>query len=107
LRDRIGGFAVFAMIDESTDRYAGRKLRSAANVIIVKVGNQDEIDFADASIVCGGDDAIGVTIVITGPSGVDEQRMFVGSDKEGGLAAFDVDEINLQRIFRACGCRCR
>ena len=96
LRDAVGGFAIFAVVDEGAYRNDGGELWSAADMIVVIVGDEDEVNFFDASVVSGGDDASSVAIVVVGPAGVDEKGLSVGRDEESGLAAFDVDEINLQ-----------
>ena len=103
LRDAVSGFAIFAVVDEGADGNTGGELRSAANVIVVVVGDEDEINFAETGVVSGGDDAIGIAIVVAGPAGVDEEGLSEGRDEQGGLAAFDVDEINLQGICGRCG----
>ena len=104
LRDAVGGFAVFAVVDEGAYRNAGGELWSAADMIVVIVGDEDEVNFFDASIVSSGYDASSVAIVVVGPAGVDEQGLSGGHDEESGLAAFDVDEIDLQGF---CGRRRR
>ena len=75
LRDGIGGLAVFAVIDEGVDGNFCRELWGAANVVVVVVGDEDEVNFVDAGIMNGGDDPVGVAIIISRPAGVDEKGL--------------------------------
>ena len=81
MRGGVGCFAVFAMIDEGPDGNSCCELWSATDVVVVIVGDKDEVNFVDAAVVCGGDDAIGVTIVVAGPAGVDQQGLSFWSDE--------------------------
>jgi len=65
LRDVVGSFSVFAVVDEGADGNAGGELRSSTDVIVVIMGDENEINFVDAGVVSGCNDAIGITIVVT------------------------------------------
>ena len=86
------GLAIRAVVDEGADGDAGDQLRDAADVIGVVVGDEDVVDAGEAGGVGGGGDAVGVAVVIALPAGVDQEGLMGGSDEEGGLAAFHVDE---------------
>jgi hypothetical protein len=60
---------------------------------------KDKINFLEACVLCGSDNAIGVTAIETGPAGVNEKGLSGGSNKKCGLTALDVDEIDLQRLL--------
>jgi len=99
----VGVFAVGAMIEELADLDALDEFGRAADVIHVKVRDQQVVDAGDAGIAHGGLDAGGVAAIVAGPSGVDQQRC-AGCcvDQEGGLAAFDIDGVDEEVI---CGFR--
>ena len=92
----VAGFAERAVVDEGADGDAVDELRDAAGVVDVVVGEEDVVDVVEAGALGGGGDAVGVAALIVGPAGIDEERVVVGSDEEGGLAAFDVDEEDFQ-----------
>jgi len=45
-------------------------------------------------------------LLLPGPAGVDEEGLSGGSDEKSGLAAFDVNEINLQGFCGGRGRKC-
>jgi hypothetical protein len=94
----VSGLAEGTVIDEGADGDAVDELRDAAGVVDVVVGEEDVIDVIDAGAFGGGDDAIGVAAFIAGPTGIDEERVSGGRDEESGLAAFYVDEVDLQVV---------
>ena len=61
MRYGVVGFAIFSMVNECADRNGCGKLGSAAYMVIVIVGDEDEIDLAaattggyDTSLCCDG-----------------------------------------------------
>ena len=92
----VAGFAQRTVIDEGADGDAGDELGDASGVVDVVVGEEDVVDVVEAGTFGGGGDAVGVASLVVGPAGIDEEGMVVGGDEEGGLAAFHVDEENLQ-----------
>ena len=44
----------------------------------------------------GRGDAVGVAAVIAGPAGIDQHGLAGGRDEQRGLAALDIDEVDLQ-----------
>ncbi len=101
----VGVFAVLAVIEELADLDALDEIRHSADVIDMEVGDEHLVDFGDAGVFHCGLNALGIAAVVAGPAGIDEQRSAGGRDKQCGLAAFDVDGVNLQ-VF-ACGLRLR
>ena len=99
---RLGIFAVVfdagAVVEEIRHRQALQQVGDAAHVVLVEVGDEQRVDFLDAGGFGGGGDAIGVAPAIAGVSGVDQQRLAGGRDDQRGLASFDIDEINVQRL---------
>ena len=91
----VRGFTILSVIDEGADWNPLGELRSAANVVVMVMGDEDEVDFVNAGIMRSSDDAVGVTTVIARPTGIDEERLARGSDEERGLTAFDVHKIYL------------
>jgi hypothetical protein len=47
------------------------------------------------SAFCRSDDATSITAIVAGPAGINEQRLPFRRDKQRGLAALDVNEIDL------------
>ena len=75
-----------------------QELRHSANVVVVIVRDQHVVDLREAGAFGSCDNTVSVTAVVAGPSGVDEQRFSSGSDEECRLAAFNVDEVDLQLV---------
>src|SRR5262249_9860605 len=55
--------AVLAVVKECSDRNLRGKLWDTASMIAVVMRQQDEIDFVELRIFCGGNDAVGVAAV--------------------------------------------
>ena len=89
------------MIEEGSDGDARDKLGNAAGVVGVVMGDEDVVDLAETRLLGGGDDAVRVTAVLSGPARVDEERLVLRGDEERGLAAFYVDEVDAQ-CFALC-----
>jgi hypothetical protein len=94
LAGAVGVFAIGAVIVKPLDGNSRHEVRHTAHVVGVVVGDEQVIDAADACLVHGGLDALGVAAVMISPAGIDEQRCAGGRDQQRGLAAFDVDCVN-------------
>jgi hypothetical protein len=70
-------------------------LRDATNVVAMIVGDQDVIDLFEARLMSRGEDPVGVAAFISGPAGVDKQRLSGWAHNQCCLAALYVDEVNL------------
>ena len=66
--------------------------------LAVIVGDQHVIDLLQSRLMGSGQDAIGIATVIAGPAGIDQQRLTRGAHDQRCLAAFDIDEVDLQRL---------
>ena len=62
--DAVVELAVGAVVDEGADRDFGDELRDAAGVVDVVVREEDVVEFADAGLVRGFEDAVGVPAVV-------------------------------------------
>jgi len=99
------------MIDEGPHLHLRRQLRCAANVIAMVVGDQRVVDLLHARGFCRRSDAIRVAPTEPRKAGIDEERLARRRHDERRLPAFDVDEVDLQRLRSAECCaghdRCR
>jgi hypothetical protein len=101
------------VIDERSDRQQVRELAHAAVVIRVEVRDEQDVDSRHARRPRSGQDAVHVApprgLARHGrarsgrapPPGVDQQRFTARRHDERGLAAFDVDEVDVERPRRA------
>ncbi len=106
LVERFGGLAGFdrgAVIDERLHRHARDELGHAAHVVPVIVRHDEVVDLRQARALDRGRNAIGVAAVEAGPSGVDEHRLAGGRHDQRRLSAFDVDDVDVERIGRLSG----
>ena len=90
---------VGAMIDEMPDRDALGELGHAAEMIAVPMGDDQMVDLGEAGVLGGRHDAPGIADRRLGRdiAGVDEQRFAGRRDEERGVAALDVDHVDVQR----------
>lgn len=95
---RIRCLPVRSVIDEGSDRNSLRQSGNSADVIYMVMRDQQIVDAMEASLFRRSKDAIGALPVV-GPSRIDQQRPLGRGDKQSGLAAFDVDEVDGQRRF--------
>jgi hypothetical protein len=107
------------MVDEGADRDQLGELGDAADMIGVKVRHQQIVDAFDARGTCRREDPVGVARLariagqrreragLAGKAGVDQQRLPRWRDDQRGLAALDVDEIDVQRAAQVRGHRRR
>ena len=66
------------MIDEGTDLEAVHQLRHTADVIAMIVRDQHVVDLLQTSLVRGAEYAVGIAALVSGPTGVDQQRLPAG-----------------------------
>jgi hypothetical protein len=88
------GIDVGSVIDEGPYRDLVDQLGDAASMVIVIVGQQDVVDFADARALGSSKNPVGVAAIVVRPTRVNEQRLPGWSYEQCGLAAFDIDEVN-------------
>ena len=86
------------MIDEGPDWNQTRELGSAAVVVAMKVSDQEIVDPPKASVLCCRENPSGIAPVVSPVTGIDEQRLASWRDNQRRLAAFDVDEIDVERL---------
>ena len=92
-----------AVIDEGANRHARRQRRDAADVIGVVVRHDEVVDPRQPGLLHRRRDAIGVAAVEAGVARVDQQRLARRRDNQRRLAAFDVDEVDVERLSRWAG----
>ncbi len=85
------------MIDERADLHQIGELPHPADVVAVVVRDQQIVDLFDAGGLGGALDAVGIAALETSPACVDEQGLARWADNQRGLAAFDINEENLER----------
>ncbi len=90
--------AVRPVINERANRNPGKELWSTANMVSVIVSEQNKINFRDPRFLGGGDNSVRVTPGISGPAGIDQQRLAFRSDEESCLPALDVYKVDLQGL---------
>jgi len=98
-----------AVVDERLNRNELGQLGNAANVVRVKVGDEQIVDARRPSLLRDREDALRIARLgrITRPRGetssagkpgVDQHRVTIGRDDERGLATLDVDKVNVERL---------
>ena len=102
------------VIDEGTNRDQLRQFRHGAVVVSVKVRQEEIVDLLDAGCLRGRENAIRIACfrriagnrrerTSAGKSGVDQQRFAGRRYHQCGLPAFDVDEIDVERLLLGRG----
>ena len=99
----VGVFAIGTVVEEFADGDALDEFGDAADVVDMEMGDEEMVDAGDAGVAHGGLDAGGVAACIVvrahrAPAGVDEERRAGGSDKERGLASFDIDGVDEEML---------
>ena len=74
-----------------------------ANVIVMEVSGEEDVDFLQAGFLCGGVNAFGVPIVGCAVGGIDEHGLAGRSHDQRGSTAFGVDPVNFQILGRGSG----
>ena len=83
-----------------TDRNEGGKLRGAAVVIGVKVGDDEMIDFLQLRHL-GRHFVNAARVAFEGIAGIDEDGFAGGSDDQSGTTSFDIDPVDIERAIRS------
>ena len=73
-----------------------------AVVIGMPVRGDQAVDLREAGVLGGGDDALGVADRAVEVAGVDQERFTGRVHEQRRVAAFDVDDIDVQRRAGAC-----
>ena len=68
-------------------------------MVAVVVRDDQIVDPFEARLLHGGGNAIGIAAVEPGVAGVHQQRFTRRRDEQGRLAAFDVDELDVERLL--------
>ena len=95
------------MIDEMADGHQLRQLYNPAIVIGVKMSDEQIVDLLDTGMSSRGNDTIRVAgfgwitgrrirYSATSPPRIDEERLPLRSHEQGGLAALNIDEIDVE-----------
>src|SRR5262249_61524587 len=102
LHELIGSFIrrnIRSMIDEFLDRDARGKLGHSTEMVAVPVRRNQVIDLLDAGIFHRRHDPAGVArCCSTAVAGVDEHGLTGWTDEKCRVTAFNVDDINLERL---------
>ena len=86
------------VVEESSHRQPLQQVRNAAHMILVEMRDQQRVDFFDAGCFRRRRDANGVASAVARITGVDEQGLTGGRNHQRGLASFDIDEVNIERL---------
>ena len=99
----VGVLAVGTVVEKLADGHTLHQLRHSAYVVGVVVSNEHMVDARDSGVFHRCLDAFGITAVVIGPAGIDEHRCTGRRNKQRGLAAFNVDRIDEEVLWRlAC-----
>ena len=93
-----GRLNVPAVIEEVANRDTAGELRHGAHVIAVPVRRDERVDLRDARGLDRGHDAL--RIAAGGRAAVarvDQHRLAGRSDEQRGVAAFDVEDVDIER----------
>ena len=102
-QELVGGFGrllVRAVVHELADRDALLQFGHAAVMIGVPVGGDQAVDLGEAGVLGGGNDAFGVADRAVEIAGVDQERFTGRVHEQRRVAAFDVDDIDVERRAR-------
>ena len=87
-----------------TDRYQLGQPRHAPEVVSMPVSRDQVVKpFTARQILEHSHNPLRVSIVETRPSRINQDRLTIGSDQQGGGTALDIDEVNLQLTGRPDG----
>ncbi len=92
----VGVFAVLAVIEEFANLDALDEIRHSSHVIRVEVGDEHLVDPGDAGVLHSGLDPLSIAAIVAGPAAIDEHRSARRRNKQGGLAAFDINDVDGQ-----------
>ena len=86
---------ILTVVDEGTDRNFLSELRNSTDVVGVIVRDQDVVDLLNLCALGDSSDSTGIAEAVVSPSGVDEERLSVGRNEQGSLAALHVHKEDL------------
>src|SRR5260370_20786326 len=90
--------AVVSVIDDRSHWNLGRELSDSAGVVLMEMCQQNEINFRNCRISSRCDDTVCIAAIVAWPARVDEQRLPARCNKQRGLAALNIDEIDLKTV---------
>ena len=93
-------FDRLSVVDEHFDGQAPGHFGHAAEMVTVEVRNEQIVQLADTRVAGGSHDAIRIAVGKPGVAGVDEHRLPGRRHDQRRLAAFDVDEVDVERSRR-------
>ena len=96
----LAGLGVGAVVHEIPDGHLFGKLRDAAGVVGVEVGDHQVVDLPHAGRFGRGGDALGVAVVEPWPAGVHQHGFARRRHPQGRFAAFHVDAVDFQLAGR-------
>ena len=98
------------MVNKSANRHQLRQFHRAADVVGVKVRDEQIVDLTDTGVTGGGGDPSRIASVAgiaglrlkcsaAGKPRVDEQGLPGWRHEQRGLTPFDVDEVDIERVW--------
>ena len=97
--DRLVWLSIRTVIDVVPYGNASGELRNTARMIAVPVGDDQMIDLSQVRVACRGDDASGVAYRSGATvARIDQQRLARRRDKQCRVAAFDVHDVDVERL---------
>src|SRR5713226_3222918 len=90
--------AAVSMIDDRSHWNPGGELSDPAGVVLMEMCQQNEINFRNCRISSRCDDTVCIAAIVAGPARVDKQRLPARCNKQRGLAALNIDEIDLKGV---------
>src|SRR6267143_2900781 len=98
--------AVLSMIDDRSNWNLGGELSNPAGVVLMEMCQQNKIDPLNRRLSGRSHDTVCIAAIIARPARVDEQRLPARGDKQRGLAALNIDEIDLKSVPSLTRWRC-
>src|SRR5262245_42690951 len=93
------------MVDVMLDRDALGDLGHAAEMVTMPMRRDEMINLRETGILGGCHDALGVAdgSLRSSVAGIDQDGFAGWRDEQRGIAAFDIDHVNVERRARLCG----
>ena len=83
------------------------QLRNAADVVAMMMRDQDIVNSFETGSMGGGDDAVRIPSIKSGPASIDQQGLSRGTHDQSRLSAFNIDGIDSQWFGGAASRQCR
>src|SRR5262249_28680121 len=98
--------AVAVIVELAERDHLGQRFE-ASDMIAMPMANHHMIDSRQARLLCGGQDALGVTVAIAWIASVNQQRFSSWRDEQRGSAPFDIDpgDFQIARLGERGTCR--